>query len=202
MPSTLEFVITTFVTFFVVIDPLGILPIFMALTGKKSVAIRQQIAVRAVLLAGPILIVFAFAGDTVFRFLGISLPAFRIAGVPADYGLQPRPKKTRQSKARTWRFFHLQYRSAGPGAMTSVILIMGKAGSDFLIQLIAMSTLLSVLLLCLLVFLFASRLMAVLGLTGVNVIGRVFVIVLAGLAIQYMLDGFAAYIAILKPFDA
>ena len=114
MPSTLEFVITTFVTFFVVIDPLGILPIFMALTGKKSVAIRQQIAVRAVLLAGPILIVFAFAGDTVFRFLGISLPAFRIAGVPADYGLQPRPKKTRQSKARTWRVFHLQYRSAGP----------------------------------------------------------------------------------------
>lgn len=80
--------------------------------------------------------------------------------------------------------------------MTSVILIMGKAGSDFLIQLIAMSTLLSVLLLCLLVFLFASRLMAVLGLTGVNVIGRVFGIV------QYMLDGFAAYIAILKPFDA
>jgi len=44
--------------------------------------------------------------------------------------------------------------------------------------------------------------MAVLGLTGVNVIGRVFGIVLAGLAIQYMLDGFAAYIAILKPFDA
>ncbi|MFX9254306.1 MarC family protein, partial [Acinetobacter baumannii] len=71
----------------------------------------------------------------------------------------------------------MQYRSAGPGAMTSVILIMGKAGSDFLIQLIAMSTLLSVLLLCLLVFLFASRLMAVLGLTGVNVIGRVFGIV-------------------------
>ena len=64
--------------------------------------------------------------------------------------------------------------------MTSVILIMGKAGSDFLIQLIAMSVLISVLLLCLLVFIFASRLMAVLGLTGVNVIGRVFGIVLAG----------------------
>jgi multiple antibiotic resistance protein len=79
---------------------------------------------------------------------------------------------------------------------------MGKAGSDFLIQLIAMSVLISVLLLCLLVFIFASRLMTVLGLTGVNVIGRVFGIVLAGLAIQYMLDGLAAYIAILKPFGA
>jgi multiple antibiotic resistance protein len=91
---------------------------------------------------------------------------------------------------------------AGPGAMTSVILITGKADSDFFVQLMAISVLIVVLLLCLSVFFFASRLMTVLGLTGVNVIGRVFGIVLAGLAIQYILDGFAAYITILKPFGA
>lgn len=189
----------------------------MALTGKKSVAIRQQIAVRAVFLAGLILIVFTFAGDTVFRFLGISLPAFRIAGGllllllsidmilvrPSGLRTATKAEEDEAEGSTDVAVFPLAVPLiAGPGAMTSVILIMGKAGSDFLIQLIAMSVLISVLLLCLLVFVFASRLMAVLGLTGVNVIGRVFGIVLAGLAIQYMLDGFAAYIAILKPFGA
>jgi multiple antibiotic resistance protein len=213
----LEFVITAFVTFFVVIDPLGILPIFMALTGKKSVAIRQQIAVRAVFLASLILIVFVFAGDSIFRFLGISLPAFRIAGgllllllsidmiLVRSSGLRTATKaeEDEAEESTDVAVFPLAVPLiAGPGAMTSVILIMGKAGNDFLIQLIAMSVLVCVLLLCLLVFFFASRLMNVLGLTGVNVIGRVFGIVIAGLAIQYMLDGFTAYIAILKPFGA
>ncbi|MBK5960322.1 hypothetical protein CCR97_19265 [Rhodoplanes elegans] len=213
----LEFVITAFVTFFVVIDPLGILPIFMALTGKKSVGIRKQIAVRAIILASVILIAFAFAGDTVFRFLGISLPAFRIAGGllllllsidmilvrPSGLRTATKAEEDEAEESADIAVFPLAVPLiAGPGAMTSVLLIMGKAGSDFLIQLIAMSVLISVLLLCLLVFIFASRLMTVLGLTGVNVIGRVFGIVLAGLAIQYMLDGLAAYIAILKPFGA
>jgi multiple antibiotic resistance protein len=212
----LEFVITAFVTFFVVIDPVGILPIFMALTGKTTAAIRRQIAVRAVLLAGIILIVFAFAGDSVFRFLGISLPAFRIAGGllllllsidmilvrPSGLRSATKAEEDEAEESTDVAVFPLAIPLiAGPGAMTSVILIMGKAGNDLLVQLVAISVLISVLLLCLLVFFFASRFMSLLGLTGVNVIGRVFGIVLAGLAIQYILDGLAAYIMVLKPFS-
>lgn len=212
----LEFVITAFVTFFVVIDPVGILPIFMALTGKTTAAIRRQIAVRAVLLAGIILIVFAFAGDSVFRFLGISLPAFRIAGGllllllsidmilvrPSGLRSATKAEEDEAEESTDVAVFPLAVPLiAGPGAMTSVILIMGKAGNDLLVQLIAISVLISVLLLGLLVFFFASRFMSLLGLTGINVIGRVFGIVLAGLAVQYILDGLAAYIMVLKPFS-
>jgi multiple antibiotic resistance protein len=208
----LEFLAGAFITFSVVIDPVGILPIFVALTGKSSAAARQRIAIRAVLLAAVILIGFALAGDLLFRFLGISLPAFRIAGGllllllsidmilvrPSGLRTATEAEEHEAEESADVAVFPLAVPLiAGPGAMTSVILIMGRAGSDFLLQAAAMSALIGALLLCLLVFLFASRLMTALGLTGVNVIGRVFGIVLAGLAIQYIVDGIAASFPVL-----
>ncbi|HWP27089.1 MAG TPA: MarC family protein [Xanthobacteraceae bacterium] len=211
----LEFVITAFVTFFVVIDPVGILPVFMALTSKKSAAARKRIAVRAVLLAAATLTVFALVGDVLLRFLGISLPAFRIAGGllllllsidmilvrPSGLRTATKAEEEEAEESADVAVFPLAVPLiAGPGAMTSVILITGRASGDFLFQLIAILALAAVLLFCLLIFLFASRLMNRLGLTGINVIGRVFGIVLAGLAIQYIVDGVAASFPILmKP---
>jgi multiple antibiotic resistance protein len=208
----LEFAITAFVTFFVVIDPIGILPIFVALTSKKNAAARQRIAMRAVVLAAVTLVAFAFAGDALFRFLGISLPAFRIAGgllllllsidmiLVRSSGLRTATKAEEEEAEESTdvAVFPLAVPLiAGPGAITSVILITGRASGDFLLQSIAIVALAAVLFLCLLVFVFASRLMQWLGLTGINVIGRVFGIVLAGLAIQYIVDGLAASFPIL-----
>ena len=88
------------------------------------------------------------------------------------------------------RSFHWPSRSLlGPGAMTSIILLMGRVDGDFILQAIVVAVMLFVLGLCLVVFLFAIPLMERLGVTGINVVGRVFGIVLAALAVQYVIDG-------------
>jgi multiple antibiotic resistance protein len=208
----LELAVTAFVTFFVVIDPVGILPLFMTLTARKNARARQRIAIRAVLLAAATLVVFALAGDALFRFLGISLPAFRIAGGllllllsidmilvrPSGLRTATKAEEEEAEESADVAVFPLAVPLiAGPGAMTSVILITGRAGDDLWLQLVAIATLVAVLLLCLFAFLFASRLMDWLGLTGINVIGRVFGIILAGLAVQYIVDGLAMSFPIL-----
>ena len=78
---------------------------------------------------------------------------------------------------------------AGPGAMTSIILLIGRAEGDIILQAIVIALMLFVLGLCLVAFLFAIPLMERLGVTGINVVGRVFGIVLAALAVQYIIDG-------------
>jgi multiple antibiotic resistance protein len=208
----LEFFLTAFITYFVVIDPLGILPLFIALTSKKSVSARQRTAIRAVLLAAVTLVAFALAGDMLFRLLGISLPAFRIAGGllllllsidmilvrPSGLRTATKAEEEEAEESADVAVFPLAVPLiAGPGAITSVILITGTAADDLLLQLIAMLALIAALILCLFTFLFASRFMHWLGLTGINVIGRVFGIVLAGLAVQYVVDGLTAAFPIL-----
>ena len=86
---------------------------------------------------------------------------------------------------------------AGPGAMTSIILLMGQTKGDFILQTIVIALMLFVLGLCLLALLFAVRVMERLGVTGINVIGRVFGVVLAALAVQYILDGLTEVLGIL-----
>jgi multiple antibiotic resistance protein len=78
---------------------------------------------------------------------------------------------------------------AGPGAMTSIILLMGQTKGDFILQVVVIALLLFVLGLCLLALLFAARVMERIGVTGINVVGRVFGVVLAAFAVQYIVDG-------------
>ena len=73
-------VVPAFATLFVVIDPIGLVPMFMALTADADSAARRKVAVKAIVTATIILVIFALAGETVLKWLGISLPAFRIAG--------------------------------------------------------------------------------------------------------------------------
>jgi multiple antibiotic resistance protein len=212
--AMLEFVTTAFITLFVVIDPIGILPMFITLTRGKSGAFRHRIAIRSVTIAALTLVAFAVSGDLVFRLLGITLPAFRIAGgllllllsidmiLVRQSGIRTAtPAETAEAEDSTdMAVFPLAVPLiAGPGAMTSVMLIVGRAQGELLLQVTAIGLLLVVLALCLLVFLFASKLMEALGLTGINVVGRVFGIVLAGLAVQYILDGFTVAFPALQP---
>ena len=200
----LDYVATVFVTLLVVIDPVAVLPIYLALTQFQTKERRRQTATRAVIVATSIMMVLAVTGDALLRLLGIGLPAFRIAGGLLLFLLSIDMVLARQSGLRsaTEAETHEAEESydvavfplgipliAGPGAMTSVILLMAQTNGDLAMQAIVIATMLGVLALSLATFVFAAPLMDRLGVTGINVIGRVFGIVLAALAVQYVIDG-------------
>jgi multiple antibiotic resistance protein len=200
----LEYAATVFVTLLVVIDPVAVLPIYLALTQLQTKDRRRQTAIRAVIVATSTMMVLAVTGDVLLRLLGIGLPAFRIAGGLLLFLLSIDMVLARQSGLRsaTEAETHEAEESydvavfplgipliAGPGAMTSVILLMAQTNGDLVREAIVIGTMLSVLALSLATFVFAAPLMDRLGVTGINVIGRVFGIVLAALAVQYVIDG-------------
>ena len=200
----LEFAATIFVTFLVIIDPVGMLPLFVALTHRQGKDQRRRTATRAIAVAAITLAVFAVAGQLLLRLLGITLPAFRIAGGILLLLLSIDMVFARHSGIRWTTDAETEEAEesvdvavfplaipliAGPGALTSVILLMGRAHGDVLLQAIVISVMLLVLGLCLLSFLFGLPLMDRLGVTGINVVGRVFGVVLAALAVQNVLDG-------------
>jgi len=200
----LEFAATVFATFLVIIDPVGTLPLFVALTHRQRKEQRRITATRAIAVAAITLAVFALAGQLLLRLLGITLPAFRIAGgillllLSIDMVFARRSGIRWTTDAETEEaeesvdvaVFPLAIPLiAGPGALTSVILLMGRANGDIMLQAIVIGLMLLVLALCLLSFLFALPLMERLGVTGINVVGRVFGVVLAALAVQNVLDG-------------
>lgn len=203
----IDFVASAFVTLFVIIDPVGNAPIFLGLTHDQTREARRRTAFRAVTVAAVTLIAFALVGELFLRLLGITLPAVRIAGGALLFLLSIDMVFARQSGIRSMTDTETQEAEdrgdvavfplavpliAGPGAITSLLLLMGRAGDDLLLQAIIVLILLVVLGLCLLALLFAAGLVTVMGVTGVNVVGRVLGIVLATLAVQYILDGLAA----------
>lgn len=200
----LEFAGTVFVTFLVIIDPVGVLPLFVALTHRQGRELRRRTAMRAIAVAAITLAVFAVAGQPLLRLLGITLPAFRIAGGILLLLLSIDMVFARKSGIRWTTAAETEEAEesvdvavfplaipliAGPGALTSVILLMGRAHGDIMLQAIVIGLMLLVLGLCLVSFLFALPLMDRLGVTGINVVDRVFGVVLAALAVQAVLDG-------------
>ncbi len=198
--------ITAFVALFVIIDPIGLAPIFVALTIGLSPQVRRQVALRAVVISAVILIVFALSGQAVLSFLGISLPAFRIAGglllfLTALDMLFERRSKRREGQASAHSHplendpsvFPLALPLiAGPGAIATIILLVGDNRGDLLHIGFVIAVMLSVLLLVLLLFLLGARLEKFLGPTGINVITRIFGMLLAALSVQFVLDGLTA----------
>jgi MarC family membrane protein len=202
----LDPLIAAFVTLLVVVDPPGVVPIFAALTGGAAAAERRQIAVRGTLIAAGILIGFAVGGEVLLRLLGIGLPAFRIAGgilllllsiemVMAKHsGLRATTsdEEAEGSARADITVFPLAIPLiAGPGAMTSVVLLMGRA-DDMTGKAEVLAVLVVVLILMLICLLLTGPVMRLLGVTGINVISRVAGIVLAALAVQFVIDGVRA----------
>lgn len=209
-----EFAATTFVTLLVVVDPVAVLPIFMALTRGQSAKRRRETARRAITVATSVLLVLALTGDSVLKLLGIGLPAFRIAGGLLLFLLSIDMVLARQSGLRSATPDEKEEAEAafeiavfplgipliaGPGTMTSVILLTSGASGDLVQHAIVIAMLLLVLALSLATFIFASPLMDRLGVTGVNVIGRVFGIIVAALAVQYVIDGVTAVLTAPSP---
>jgi multiple antibiotic resistance protein len=194
------------ITFLVTLDPIGLAPIFVGLAGQKSDAENRRLARTGVVVAAVVLFLFALVGRWLLDALGVSLAAFRIAGGVLLFLLAIDMVLARQSGLRsttTGETVEAQTRQdiavfplaipliAGPGTMASVILLMDKAegvGG----QILVLAVLAFVLFLTFLALRSALALTKVLGVTGTNVIGRVAGIVLAALAVQFVLDGITA----------
>ena len=197
--------IPVFVTLFVVIDPIGLTPIFLALTKGASMAARRAIALRALGVAAVLLTLFGLFGQQVLDFLGISMPAFRIAGglllfLTALDMLFERRSQRRKDQSETSieaaddpSVFPLATPLiGGPGAMAAMILLAGQ--TDSALELAAVHlVMLAVLVVVLVLFLGAGLLERVLGETGINVLTRLLGMLLAALAVQFVLDGLADF---------
>lgn len=199
----LDILLSSFVTLFIVVDPIGVAWLFVALTRDSTPAIQQRMATQAVVLSGFILFVFYFTGDIFLKWMGISIPAFKIAGGILLLLLAIDMVFARQSGLRSTTageqyeaehkkdisVFPLAFPMiAGPGALTTVLLMStGAANTPLLWYLVAiMLVVLAITLVCLL---FAQKLSRLLGQTGANVISRLLGLILAALAVQFVIDG-------------
>ena len=203
----LQTAIFHFIALFVILDPVGTAAIFAGLTRGTSTKHRHTMAVRGVAIAGVMLLLFAFAGDFLLRALGIGLPAFRIAGgvllflLAIDMlfahrlGFQnlTEAESKEADRANDISVFPLAIPLiAGPGGLTTMVLLMGRAGGAWQAEILLIGILVVVLGLTLALLLAAAHVVSVLGEIGVNVVTRVLGILLAALAAQYVLDGLNA----------
>lgn len=201
-----EFLWQSFVTLLVVIDPFAVVPMFVSLTRNDTPLNKRKTAFKSCFIATIILIFFAFAGDYLLKAMSISEPAFRIAGgfllllaaiemVVAKSHAGLRSTTLDEDEEATTRddvsVFPLAIPMiAGPGALTSLVVLMRQAeGQAKLMPLGVIVVLFIVLILTYLSLRMGDRLMKLLGVTGTNVLTRVFGIILAALAIQSILNG-------------
>jgi multiple antibiotic resistance protein len=202
-----EFFLAALTTLMVTVDPPGLAPIFLSLTVGLTPPERRNVAVRATIIAGAIMLGFAFFGQPVLGALGIGLPAFRIAGglllfwiaFEMIFELRGRRKNNVARTAidedhiRNIAAFPLAIPlMAGPGTITATMLIAGSAGGEGvkLGALVVVIALVSIA--CLAVFLISDRLSKLLGVTGNLVLTRLLGVILAALAVQFVIDGIKA----------
>jgi multiple antibiotic resistance protein len=198
-----EFVISALVTLLVVVDPVSLAPAFLAVTDGLSARYRRRVALRACLIAGVILIGSALVGDWLLRQLGITLPAFRIAGglllfaIASEMVLGLRQERTSKDAEQAMEE-HLHHMAAfplaipmmaGPGAITATILLAGQAAFRPVWHAALLGVIVAVMAACMIVFLAAERIGKLLGVAGNIVLSRLLGVILAALAVQYVIDG-------------
>ena len=199
----LELFVSSFITFFVVIDPPGCAPIFAGLTGGATPIHRRAMAIRAVGVASGILLVFALFGQALLHGLGISLASFRIAGgimlflIALEMVFERRTQKREDRAAKVAATAEVEDVSifpmampmiAGPGSIASVMLLMARnAGWEH--RGVVLAALAANLALMIVSLLAAGAIMRVLGAKIEAVITRLLGVLLAALAVQFVMDG-------------
>jgi multiple antibiotic resistance protein len=199
----IELAYTAFVILFVVIDPVGIAPMFAGLTAGESEAERRKTALKGVCIAGLVLLLFTLTGHAVLSYLNVQTASISIAGgillfllaidmvLVRDSGLRSTTfREQAEAKTRTdISVFPLAIPMiAGPGSLTTILLLQDK-GVYTVETVIILTVLFAVLVLTYLMLLLAVRITSALGETGANVITRLFGIILAALATQFILNG-------------
>lgn len=219
----LRFGLAAFVTILVVVDPPGVVPIFVALTKDEQPSRRRAILIRAVLIALGVALFFLIAGRAVLSYLGVTVHAFSISGgillfvaaMPMLFGQRgglqapegkERGARTLAGRERTSRtagqdisvFPLAMPLLSGPGTIATILLLTTQAGGD-LKKLGAIGVAIAVVFLVSFVALYlGARLITLVGEGGVHIATRVMGIVLAALAVQYVLNGVTGYYQLLR----
>jgi multiple antibiotic resistance protein len=201
-----EFAVSALVTLLVIVEPLGLVPNFIALTEGWPAALRRRTALRATLITALILTGSAFVGDWLLRKLTIGLPAFRIAGGLLLFSIASemvfgwrgaRQSRTAESAvedhATDIAAFPLAIPlMAGPGAITATVLLAGRADGNLLMLATLIGVVIVVALVCLAAFLAAGPISRIIPRAGHIVMSRLLGVLLAAMAVQFVLDGIKA----------
>jgi multiple antibiotic resistance protein len=200
-----RFGLAAFVTLLVVVDPPGVVPMYVALTKGESSSGRRRILIRAVVIAFGAAIFFLVAGRAVLSYLGVTVHAFSISGgillfvaaMPMLFGqrggLQSPEPKERGSGHDIAVFPLAMPLLSGPGTIATILLLTSQSGNDFQ-RLMAIGVAIALVFLVTFVTLYlGARLIRFVGEGGVDIATRVMGIVLAALAVQYVLNGVTGY---------
>ncbi len=202
-----DYLKTALVTLFVTLDPPGLAPVFVSLTLGMTRVEKREVALRACVIAFAILAAFAFGGRPALEALGVTIPAFRIAGglllfyVAFDMLFSLRGERKREIANDAVTVDHIRNIAAfplaiplmaGPGAITATMLLAGHAGGDWRALVGLMAVAAAVMLFIFVVCLMAERISRALGVTGNVVLTRMFGLVLAAMAVQFVIDGVGA----------
>ena len=194
-------------TFFATIGPADLVLVFAALTERTTSIERRQVALRGTLIATGILLFFAVFGDPLLKLFGITLPALRVAGgvllllISIDMvfarhsggtGTTPEEETEARTRADISVFPLATPLIAGPGAISAVILLSTAEGAFTAGWALIVAAMLLILLLCYAAMLLAIPLQRLLGITGLAVVSRIVGVLLATLAIQFLIDGIKA----------
>jgi multiple antibiotic resistance protein len=204
MRSALEFAASAIVMFLVTIGPLETAAIFGVLTTGARRPVRRRLAIRAVAIAGAVLLVFAIGGTKFLGLLQVSMPAFEVAaGIllllqsielifahPSGLSALTAGEEREAERSDEIAVFPLAFPLiAGPASITAAMLLMGQADADPVRVAVLFLSLLLALALTYAVLILVEPLGRVLGVTGTNVIARISGILLAALAVQFIFDG-------------
>jgi multiple antibiotic resistance protein len=197
----LPFLIKAFLTLFVVIDPIGLIPIFLALVGHQPIEAQTQVARQAIVVAAGIILMFSLAGSWLLRYLGISLEAFQVAAgilllkvamdmvfsqqeFPVEEVTQELPSQ------KTVSIFPLAIPLiAGPGTLVSILTLAGEANAYPIGLMLVLAIAAIILAIAYLFFYFSTHLAKLFSPAGIDAVNRVLGVLLSALAVQYIIDG-------------
>lgn len=202
MSGDLSFTLTALGSIFSIVDPFAALPIFIGLTGAAPPAEQRRAGMRAAITCLVVLSIFATAGNLLFKFFGITIPAFRIAGGILLFFVALEMLRAERSRTKTTSEEEEDAAKqsdvgivplgipllSGPGAIATVMMLTGSATTPVQHAAVYVAIVL-VALASLLVFHFAVQTASFLGTTGMHLIGRIMGLILAAVAVQFVIDG-------------
>ena len=202
-----DIIVKEFISLWVVIDPIGSIPVFIAVTAGLQVSMQRKIAVKASAIAAAILMFFLVLGQVLLEQLSISLDAFQIAGgivlflfaLTMIFG-DSKPdeeKKQIQGNVAHLAVFPLAVPSlASPGAMLSVVMLTDNHRFSIEEQVITALVMLSIILITLVLFFLAAPIQRIIGNAGASIISRVMGLILASVAVDNILKAITAYFSL------
>jgi len=203
---TSAFVATAFATAFTIIDPVGMIPLAVSVTAGATPARRAAIVDQATLVASAVILIMGVVGKPILDSLGITLPAFTIAGgallfliaVDMLFGRSPGTKQTPEeeregAESSNPAVFPLAVPMiAGPGTIATVLVLVTLAGGDRAKLAVVFAAYASAMVVTWICMRLSTQLLRVIGATGIHVVTRLFGILLSALAVQFILNGLEA----------